>query len=479
MAEMSPLRRRVIEDMTVRNLSPATQRSYVHAVAKFGRFFGRSPEELDLEDVRAFQVHLVAGGMSWPALNQTVCALRFLYGVTLARAEVPERIAHAREPQKLPVVLGADEVVRFLEAVPSLKSRAALTTAYAAGLRAAEAASLKVANIDSSRMVIRIEPGKGSRDRYVMLSPQLLGILREADLADRQVRTLCMTLAYAGCRLSDALALTADHLDLARRRAGDHEPQKAPHGGLPIRASAPCPAQGAQHGPRHPRAASAPGKSRGEHLWPWSRMTGWRAMPGVMEAAGLDGPHASPKGLRHGFDVAAVSAGIPLNLVQKWLGHAQLTTTAIYADAVGAEERDIAQKDVGAAVASASLQVLGKVLVHLEHGHLVLTEDLPELIVGQDLAAVLRVLQIMRLDVVPNLAHHRAPRQGLRSDYRSQLLRWLQRLLQRALFAALAALWRGLRRGGLGCHQVTPVRRLENFMPHCSARSQQKLWGER
>src|SRR6201995_740761 len=178
MTEMSPLRRRMIEDMTVRNLSPATQRSYVHAVAKFARFFGRSPETLDLEDVRTFQVNLVAGGMSWPALNQTVCALRFLYGVTLKQADLPERIPYAREPQKLPVVLGADEVVRFLEAVPSLKARAALTTAYAAGLRASEAASLKVGNIDSSRMVIRIEQGKGSRDRYVMLSPQLLGILR-------------------------------------------------------------------------------------------------------------------------------------------------------------------------------------------------------------------------------------------------------------------------------------------------------------
>ena len=118
MAEMSPLRHRMIEDMTVRNLSPATQRSYVHAVAKFGRFFGRSPDKLDLEDVRAFQVHLVAGGISWPALNQTVCALSFLYGVTLKQADLPERIPYAREPQKLPVVLGADEVVCFLEAVP-------------------------------------------------------------------------------------------------------------------------------------------------------------------------------------------------------------------------------------------------------------------------------------------------------------------------------------------------------------------------
>jgi integrase/recombinase XerD len=178
MTEMSPLRRRMIEDMTVRNLSPATQRSYVHAVAKFGRFFGRSPERLGLEEVRAFQVHLVAGGISWPALNQTVCALRFLYGVTLKQADLPERIPYARRPRKLPVVLSADEVVAFLEAVPGLKARAALTTAYAAGLRASEAAGIKVGNIDSSRMVFRIEHGKGGRDRYVMLSPQLLGILR-------------------------------------------------------------------------------------------------------------------------------------------------------------------------------------------------------------------------------------------------------------------------------------------------------------
>jgi integrase/recombinase XerD len=144
MAEMSPLRRRMIEDMTVRNLSPATQRSYIHAVAKFSRHFRRSPDQLGLEEVRAFQVALVAAGISWPALNQTVCALRFFYGVTLGQAELPERIPYAREPRRLPVVLSADEVVRFLEAVPGLKSRTALTTAYAAGLRASEAVRLDV-----------------------------------------------------------------------------------------------------------------------------------------------------------------------------------------------------------------------------------------------------------------------------------------------------------------------------------------------
>jgi integrase/recombinase XerD len=178
MAELSPLRRRMIEDMTVRNLSPATQRSYVHAVSKFSRYFNRSPDRLGLEDVRAFQVHLVSTGISWPALNQTVCALRFFYGVTLGHGEIPERIPYAREPRKLPVVLSAEEVVAFLEAVPSLKARTALTTAYAAGLRASETVGLKVADIDSGRMVIRVEHGKGGKDRYVMLSAQLLGILR-------------------------------------------------------------------------------------------------------------------------------------------------------------------------------------------------------------------------------------------------------------------------------------------------------------
>ncbi|MEX2430789.1 MAG: tyrosine-type recombinase/integrase, partial [Dehalococcoidia bacterium] len=174
---LHPLRQRMIEDITVRNLSPATQRSYLHAVAKFSRYFGRSPDRLGLEDVRRFQVHLVSTGISWAALNQTVCALRFFYGVTLGQGEIPERIPYARKPRKLPVVLTADEVVRFLEAVPSLKSRAALTTAYAAGLRASEAARLKVGDIDSKRMVIRVEHGKGGKDRYVMLSAQLLGIL--------------------------------------------------------------------------------------------------------------------------------------------------------------------------------------------------------------------------------------------------------------------------------------------------------------
>jgi integrase/recombinase XerD len=216
MATMSPLRRRMIEDMTIRNLSPATQRSYLHAISKFSRHFDRSPDRLGMEEVHAFQVHLVATGISWPSLNQIVCALRFFYGVTLGQATIPERIAYAREPQKLPVVLSADEVVRFLEAIPSLKSRTALTTVYAAGLRVSEAVMLKIADIDSSRMVIRVEQGKGGKDRYVMLSLQLLRILRGYWRLARprrwlfpgrdEERPLEPTTLYAACRSACAAA---------------------------------------------------------------------------------------------------------------------------------------------------------------------------------------------------------------------------------------------------------------------------------
>ena len=168
--------------------------------------------------------------------------------------------------------------------------------------------------------------------------------LRTAEHADRQVRTLCMTLAYAGCRLSEALALTADRVDLAagvllleslkKRRSGIYRAVPVP----PLLLEA----LDLVHGIRELQGRR--GKGRGILLWPWSRMTGWRTIHAVMVASGLDGPHASPKGLRHAYGVAAVSAGIPLNLVQKWLGHAQLTTTAIYADAVGEEEQSIAAR---------------------------------------------------------------------------------------------------------------------------------------
>ncbi len=213
---VSTLRRRMIEDMTIRNLSPATQRSYLHAVEGYSRYFGRSPDRLGLEDVRAYQVHLASKGIAWATLNQIVCALRFLYGVTLGQNEVPERIPYARKPAALPDVLNRDEVVRFLEAVPSLKCRVALTTAYATGMRVSEVVAVEVRNIDSGRMVIKIKHGKGGKDRYVMLSAQLLGILRAYWKLTRPQRFLFpgrdpdtavnVTVLHAACRSAYAAA---------------------------------------------------------------------------------------------------------------------------------------------------------------------------------------------------------------------------------------------------------------------------------
>lgn len=185
-------------------------------MAKLSRYFGRYPDCFELEDIRAFQVHLVATGISWPALNQIVCALRFFYGVTLGHDAVPERISDARQPSKLPVVLSADEVVRFLEAIPSLKSRTALTRVYAAGLRVSEVILLKITDIHSQRTVIRVEQGKGGKDRYVMLSQQLLRILRSYWRLARPERwmfpsrdedqPLDVTVLHAACRSARSAA---------------------------------------------------------------------------------------------------------------------------------------------------------------------------------------------------------------------------------------------------------------------------------
>jgi len=178
MATMSPLRRRMIEDMTVRNLSRSTQQSYLYAVAKFSRHFNRAPDQLGMEDVRAYQLHLVAQKRSWSHINQVACALRFFYGITLGHKEALERIVTGKEPEKLPPVLSPEEIRGFLEAVAGLRNRVALTTAYAAGLRIGEVSRLKVSSIDSKRMLLHIESGKGGKDRYAMLSPRLLEVLR-------------------------------------------------------------------------------------------------------------------------------------------------------------------------------------------------------------------------------------------------------------------------------------------------------------
>ncbi len=175
---MSPLRRRMIEDMTIRKFAPKTQHDYVQRVKNFAAFLGRSPDTASFEDVRRYQLHLAAGGVGVPTINQTVSTLRFFFKVTLKRHEIVEHTHVIHEPRKLPVVLSPEEVARLLDAAPGLKYKAALSVAYGAGLRAAEVVSLKVSDIDSKRMIIRVEQGKGGKDRNVMLSPHLLNLLR-------------------------------------------------------------------------------------------------------------------------------------------------------------------------------------------------------------------------------------------------------------------------------------------------------------
>ena len=175
---ISPLRRRMIEDMTIRKLSPKTQQSYIREIKGLAAFLGRSPDTASFEDVRRFQLHVAQSGVGAGARNATVAALRFFFRITLGRRDITEHTAFIHEPRKLPVVLSPDEMARFLDAAPGLKYKAALSVAYGAGLRVSEVVALKVSDIDGKRGVIRVEQGKGRKDRYVMLSPHLLELLR-------------------------------------------------------------------------------------------------------------------------------------------------------------------------------------------------------------------------------------------------------------------------------------------------------------
>jgi integrase/recombinase XerD len=177
---MTPLRRRMIEDMKLKNLAPRTIEIYTGRVVAFARHFGRSPDALGREEVRSFLLHLVQEKhVSWSVYNQTVAALRFLYEVTLDRQGVMVRVPCPKQPKRLPTVLSLEETARFFAAVLSIKHRAILMTAYAAGLRISEVVALRVDDIDSQRMVLRVRQGKGRKDRNVMLSPRLLALLRE------------------------------------------------------------------------------------------------------------------------------------------------------------------------------------------------------------------------------------------------------------------------------------------------------------
>jgi site-specific recombinase XerD len=176
---MTPLRRRVLEDMQLRNLSRETQRNYVHHISGLARFYQTSPEHLGLEEIREYQLYLLnERRLSPDAVNQFVSAAKFLYNVTLETPWPEGVLPRARVPHKLPVVLSATEVHEFFQHVCTIRYRAALMTAYGAGLRVSEVVGLRVCDIDSKRMLIRVQQGKGKKDRYAMLSPRLLEVLR-------------------------------------------------------------------------------------------------------------------------------------------------------------------------------------------------------------------------------------------------------------------------------------------------------------
>jgi integrase/recombinase XerD len=176
---ISPLRQRMIDDMTARRFSEATRKEYVRHVRTFAVFLGRSPETATHEDLRRFQLHMAQQQISPGSINAAIAALRFFFTVTLERPDLVRPLRIVTEPRKAPVVLSQEEVARLLEAAPGVKYKAALSVAYGAGLRVSEVANLKVSDIDSQRMTLRVEQGKGQRDRYVMLSPLLLELLRD------------------------------------------------------------------------------------------------------------------------------------------------------------------------------------------------------------------------------------------------------------------------------------------------------------
>jgi site-specific recombinase XerD len=169
----------MIEDMSLRNFSEKARKDYVRHVKTFAAFLGRSPDSATPDDLRRFQLHQSKNGVQPPTMNSSVAALRFFFNVTVDRPELARYLSMTPQPRRLPVVLSEEEVARLLDAAPGIKYKAALSVAYGAGLRVSEVRSLKVCDVDSKRMILRIEQGKGGRDRHAMLSPRLLELLRE------------------------------------------------------------------------------------------------------------------------------------------------------------------------------------------------------------------------------------------------------------------------------------------------------------
>ena len=263
----SPLRRRMTEDMTIRGFTVGTQRGYLVAVENFTSFLGRAPDGATAEDLRRYQLHMRSSGASATAMNAAVSALRFFFTVTLGRGDATEGMTTVREPSKLPVVLSPEEVARLLDAAPGLKYRAALSLAYGAGLRASEVVSLKLTDIDSERMVIRVEQGKGRKDRYAMLSEPLLHLLRAWWLAARE-RGVMLAHGSGGGGLAvsgSEPGQSADHApaepSLPRRQGGgrDRQARLAAHASPLLR----HPSAGAEG--RHPGDPGALGPQQTRH----------------------------------------------------------------------------------------------------------------------------------------------------------------------------------------------------------------------
>ncbi len=256
---MTPLRQRMIEDLRIRNYAPGTIEVYVRLVARFAAFHRRSPDWLGPEDVRTYQLHLLERGTSWPIFNQTVCALRFLYRVTLQQHWPLARLPYGKRPKRLPCVLSQEQVLRFLTAVQRPAHRMALATAYATGLRVSEVVRLRIEDIDSARMLVHV-CGKGNKERIVMLSSVLLGALRTYWRVHR------------------------------------------------------------------PRPWLFPGAKPGR---PIHSKTIQRACRDARRAAGLT-KRVTPHTLRHCFATHLLEAGTDIRTLQALLGHAQLSTTALY-----------------------------------------------------------------------------------------------------------------------------------------------------
>jgi len=262
----SSLRQRLVEDMTVRGFSEKTRRYYIRIVAGFAAFLGRSPDTATAEDVRRFQVHQSERGMHAPAMNSAVAALRFFFTTTLDRPELSRKLIRIAYSRKLPVVLSPEEVARLLGATTCLKHRAALSVAYGAGLRVAEVAALKMGDIDSERMLIRVERGKGGRFRHAMLSPDLLALLR----------------------------------------AWWHD--------------------GRRQGVMLPAGWLFPGQNP---VRPITTRQLSRVVEEAAVTAGLT-KHVSPHTLRHSFATHLLEDGVDIRVIQALLGHAKLDNTALY-----------------------------------------------------------------------------------------------------------------------------------------------------